>query len=249
MKPEAVICFRWEPQRGYRSTFGPEAVNVLRAMVARHYPHPHRFICFTDDPKGLDPRVDARPIWQDFATIPSPHGGKNPSCYRRLRLFRADMADLLGTTRFVSLDLDCVITRDLTPLWDRPEDFVMWGDTNPLPGSHYNGSMVLMTAGARQHVWDTFDPMTSPQRAKAAGCFGSDQGWISYCLGPGEARWTKADGVYSFRNHLRDRTTSLPDNARIVFFHGSTDPWTPGLRHQYPWVGQHWMSEAAVCAS
>jgi hypothetical protein len=128
MRPDAVTCFKWKPAPGYRSMFGPEAVNTLRAMVARHFPHPHRFICFTDDTTGLDPRVEAVPIWNDFADVPSPHGGKNPSCYRRLRLFRSDMADIVGP-RFVSLDLDCVVAGDLTPLWDRPEDFVMWGDT------------------------------------------------------------------------------------------------------------------------
>jgi hypothetical protein len=106
--------------------------------------------------------------------------------------------------------------------------------------------MVLMTAGARKQVWDRFDPETSPRKAKAAGCWGSDQGWISYCLGPGEARWGKADGVYSFRNHLKSATRQLPGNARVVFFHGSTDPWTPGLSAQYPWVAQHWVGDAGV---
>lgn len=249
MRPTAVCCFRWTPVAGYRSTFGPEAVNVLRAMVARHFPHPHRFICFTDDTRGLDPRVEALPIWQDFADLPSPHGGKNPSCYRRLRLFHPAMADVIGP-RFVSLDLDCVITGDLTPIWDRPEDFVMWGDTNPMPGSHYNGSLILMTAGCRRQVWDRFDPATSPAMAKRAGCWGSDQGWISYCLGPGEARWATRDGVYSFRNHLRGTRRTLPDNARIVFFHGSTDPWTKGVAADYPWVAQHWVREqGAACVA
>lgn len=238
----SVICFRWAPPKGYRSEFGPAAVNTLRAMVARHYARPHRFLCFTDDTTGLDPRVEALPIWDDFAALPSPHGNKNPSCYRRLRMFRPDMAAIAGE-RFVSLDLDCVVTGDLTPVWDRPEDFVMWGDTNPQPGSHYNGSMVLQTAGARRQVWDRFDPATSPRLAKAAGCWGSDQGWISYCLGPGEKRWTKDDGVFSFRNHLKRVTHQLPPTARIVFFHGSDDPWHGAVQQSYPWVAKHWVGE------
>lgn len=221
----SVVTYKWTPAAGYRSTFGPETVNVLRRMVARHYPHPHRFICVTDDPKGIGADVEIVPLWNDFADLPSPHGGKNPSCYRRLRAFSPDIAHVYGE-RFVSLDLDCVITADLSPLWNRPEPFVAWGDTNPLPGSHYNGSMLLMTAGARRQVWDDFDPRTSPQKALAARCFGSDQGWISYCLGKGEARWTKADGVYSYRNDLQG-LGELPGNARIVIFHGSIDPWHP----------------------
>lgn len=244
MKPETILTWKWKPFDGYRSSYGPETVNTLRSMVARHYPHPHRFVCVTDDPRGLDPRVEAIPLWNDFANVPNPHdiiGGlrrpKNPSCYRRLRMFHPEIATVFGK-RFVSMDLDSVITGDLTPLWDRPEDIVFWGDTNPR--THYNGSMVLMTAGARPQVWTDFDPKVSPQKSKAAGCFGSDQGWISYRLGPGEAKWSKADGVYSFRNDIIPKRLPLPGNAKVVFFHGRYDPWAHVVQQQYVWVREHY---------
>ncbi len=32
-----VLCWKWQPHKGYRSTFAPETVNVLRNMVARHF--------------------------------------------------------------------------------------------------------------------------------------------------------------------------------------------------------------------
>jgi len=175
------------------------------------------------------------PLWNDFADLPSPHGGKNPSCDRRLRLFHPDASQWFGE-RFVSLDLDAVITGDLSPVWNRPDAFVMWGDTNRT--THYNGSMVLMTAGARRQVWDDFNPTTSPAEAKAAGQFGSDQAWISYRLGPGEATWSTVDGVYSYRMHLQQRQ-ELPPYARIVFFHGQVDPWSPAAQSK-SWVRQHY---------
>lgn len=249
MKPESVVCWRWKPAVTHadaaRFSFGPETVNTLRRMVARHYQHPHRFICVTDDTAGLDPEVVVVKPWNDFADLPSPHDlgfgrrvvHKNPSCYRRLRMYRADIEQVFGP-RFVSLDLDTVITSDVTALWDRPEDIVFWGDTNR--HTHYNGSMVLMRAGARPQVWERFDPRTSPQQAKRAGCFGSDQGWISYCLGPGEAKWGRADGVYSFRNDIQPRRTPLPGNAKVVFFHGRHNPWHRDVQQQYPWVKEHW---------
>ncbi len=238
---ESVVCWRWQPQKGYRSTYLPGTVNTLAAMVRRHYPHPLRVICVTDDPGGIDPSVEIVPLWNDFADLPSPHGGKNPSCYRRLRMFHPDIAQVFGA-RFVSIDLDTVIVGDLEPLWNRHEDFVAWGDTNPQPGSHYNGSMMLMTAGARPHVWSDFDPATSPELAKRAQCFGSDQGWISYRLGQGEARWTTSDGVYSYRNHLRREGGRLPVDARIVFWHGTQDPW--GIEGQgLDWVRRHYVSD------
>ena len=241
----SVVCWRWLPRRGYRSTFPPSTVNVLRAMVSRHYPHPHRFICVTDDPDGIDPDVEILPDWHDFDGVLSPHGQKHPSCYRRLRMFHPDAAQWFGE-RFVSLDLDIVITGDLTPLFSRTEPIIMWGDTNPQPGSHYNGSLVMLSAGARPQVWTDFDPHVSPRKTIAARCFGSDQGWISYRLGPGEAKWSIKDGVYSFRNHLKEHR-QLPENARVVVFHGATDPWTPYARN-WPWVRQHYRINSTVAA-
>jgi hypothetical protein len=227
-----VVTWLWKPAPGYRSQFRAEHVNVLRSMVARHYQAPHDFACVTDMPHGLHPGVRVVPAWNDFAGVPSPHGGRNPSCYRRLRAFAPDVAAQLGA-RFVSLDLDTVVTGDLGPVWDRPEDFVIWGETNPR--SYYNGSMWLLTAGARAQVWQRFNPRTSPGEALAAGKFGSDQGWLSHCLGPGEATWTVRDGVYSFGVHLQPKAGALPADARIVMFHGSTDPWSPGAQ-KLDWV-------------
>lgn len=231
-----VVCFKWRPATGYRSHFGADAVNTLRRMVARHYQRPHRFVCVTDDAAGLDIAVDVVPLWDEFAAIPSPHGGHNPSCYRRLRMFAADAGAVFGP-RFVCVDLDTVITGDVAPLWDRPEDFVIWGETDPR--SWYNGSMFLLTAGARRQVYERFDPRRSPHQAKAAGRFGSDQGWISHVLGPGEARWTRSDGVYSYRVHLKPNASQLPPGARMVMFHGQIDPWSAPAR-ALPWVREYY---------
>lgn len=239
MTVKSVVTWKWQPRPGYRSSYGPDTVNTLFRMVRRHYSD-FRPICVTDDPAGLDPDITVIPDWKDFADIPSPHGGNNPSCYRRLRMFHPDIAAHFGET-FVAIDQDVVITGDLRPLWDRPEDIVLWGDTNPQPGSHYNGSMIRLRAGARAKVWTEFDPSTSPMRAKSAGCYGSDQGWISYCLGPKEAKWSRADGVYSFRNDIAPQDVRiLPDNARMVVFHGSHDPWGAFAQTNCPWVRHHY---------
>ena len=234
----SVVTWKWKPAAGYRSKFGPENVNTLAAMVARYYRKPHRFICVTDEPAGIDSRIEVVPLWEQFSELKNPSGPANPSCYRRLRMFSKDAEDFFGP-RFVSLDLDCVIAGDLSPLWDRPEDFVAWSDTNPR--THYNGSMMLLKAGTRTPIWDEFDPRTSPNAAKRAGHFGSDQAWISYRLGSGEATWGTRDGVYSYRNHLRG-ANSLPANARVVMFHGQIDPWSPQAQ-RLPWVRKFYRGE------
>lgn len=253
MTPFSVVCFKWKPFKGYRTHFRSEHVNTLRRMVQRHYPDRHRFICVTDDEEGLDQEVEVVPLWDDFSDLASPHDDpnrrKNPSCYRRLKAYRPEISEIFGE-RFVMVDLDCIITGDLRPLWNRPEDFVIYGDTNPQPGSYYNGSMVLMTAGSRRQVWERFDPKTSPQESLKAKCWGSDQGFVSYCLGPkpnglalyhkeGERKWTREDGVYSWRNHMQGNRRALPENAKMVVFHGEEKPWSQDLK-DVVWIQRHY---------
>lgn len=231
-----VVCFKWRAAPQYRSKFTSEHVNVLQRMVARHLKLPHRFLCVTDDPAGLE----CKPIrlWPE----PQVHGipPERPNCYRRLRLFAADAEKIVGGDRILSIDLDTVICDDITPLVDRPEPFVIWGDT--ARGTPYNGSMWLLTAGARRQVWDCFDPIASPRAGKRMGYIGSDQAWIGACLGTGEPKWTARDGVYSFRNQIQPPKGkgTLPDGARIVFFHGAHDPWGADVQAKYPWVKEHW---------
>lgn len=205
----------------------------MARMVKKHYRREAQVICVTDDPRGIDLDIRVIPDDKDFAHVPSPHGGMSPTCYRRLRMFRPDIAKWFGH-RFVSIDLDVVLTGDVTPLWDRYEDITLYRD--PLYPKQYNGSMICMNAGARPAVWTLFDPERSPRTAQALGYRGSDQGWISACL-PNEIALGPSDGIYSYRKDI-EPTGKLPDKARIVVFHGRTDPWADGQK--LPWVREHW---------
>lgn len=236
-----VVCWKWKPIEGYRSEFGAMQVNRFASMVKRHYHKPYELVCITDDARGIDPDVrivDIAGVEGGLGKIPSPHGGVNPSCYRRLPMYSDRAREFIGE-RFVSVDLDVVIVADVTPVWDRPEeDFMIWGET--LRRTPYNGSMQMMKAGARRQVYDDFDPETSPREARRAGLDGSDQAWISYKLGPLEKRWTMADGVYSFRLHVKTNAGRIPKGARIIFFEGQLDPWMNTTRKMCPWITDHW---------
>ena len=231
------VCWKWKPPPGYRSVFGPGTVNTLHSMIQRHYRGEFELVCVTDDAAGIRPEVRCIDLWKDFSNVPSPHGRAYPSCYRRLRMFGPEAAKLFGD-RFVSIDLDVVICRDITDLFDTDVDFRMYGDT--AKGTPYNGSLIQLKAGARPQVWQKFDPRYSPQLGLAKRYIGSDQAWIAVCLGPNEKKFTAADGVFSYRNEIAPRGGSLPPSAKIVIFHGNVDPWTPAMQAKHAWIREHY---------
>ena len=235
-----IITFKWA-KKGYRSTFLPVHVNTLRNMVARNYAEPFRFICVTDDPTGLDEGIEHIPLWDDYASIPNPSWPQGPSCYRRLKIHSPWFADIIGRgNRFICLDLDIVITGDLTPIFHRTEPFLMWET-----GNHsitHCASMVMATAGETEDIWNSFDPNTSPRVAtQGAPMKGSDQSWLYYCRRKQLAGWGAKDGVFSYRDHcVKQYQSKLPKAARMVIFHGKPDPWDYTTLQASPWVHDHY---------
>lgn len=60
MSPEPatklILCMKWG------SKYGPEYVNRLQRMVARHITPPFQLVCLTDDSRGIDPAVRTLPL-------------------------------------------------------------------------------------------------------------------------------------------------------------------------------------------
>lgn len=235
-----IVSWLWKPHREYRSQFGPEHVNTLFRMVQRNYNHPHRFSVITDQPDAAyENGVRVIPLWGDHKDTQSVYGVGSPNCHRRLKAFAAEMTNIIGK-RFVSVDLDAVILDDMAPVWHRKEDFIIWGDD--ARRTPYNGSMWMMNAGARKHVWDRFseNPQLVIERANRNGFYGSDQAVLCYILGANETRWTARDGVFSYRMHVKNNGGKKPEGARIVFFEGHYDPWNPITQQQCPWIAEHY---------
>lgn len=254
-----VVCWKWNNQgpKRRRVKYTAKHVNIFANMVRRNLSMPHEIVCITDDPEGIDPSIRIVPIWDDGLLAKG-------ACYVRLKAFSREMKDIIGH-RFVSIDLDCVITGPLDPLFDHDYDFVMWRNVGR--GCRYCGSMFLMDAGARSEVWERFDPgdlvndsgrvdnshpggrWVHPESIKAGNIIGSDQAWISSVLGDSELMWTAADGVLSYkadcgggrRPKLKPRQQKpLPDHAKIVFFHGVEDPSQPEIQKRTPWIEGYW---------
>lgn len=238
LEPITFVCWRWQPTPNYRSKFPPETISTLKSMLGRHYHGPHELICITDRPAEVPQGIRAIQLWDDFKNVPSPHGRGYPSCYKRLKLFSKLGAELIRTPRFCSIDLDVVVISDITSLFTHTLDFKMYGDT--ARGTPYNGSLIYSRVGAHPELWSEFDPLVAPRLSLAKRYIGSDQGWIAVCLGPDKPKFTKKEGVYSFRNEVLPRGGALPPDARLVVFHGQPDPWEKHTQVRYPWVAKHY---------
>jgi len=227
-------CFKWrgpDPER----FFLPLHVNTLYRMLAANYRNPFRFVCITDDGEGLLPEIETLPL-PDMVDIPAPNGDRFPSCYRRLWLWSAEAAQVLPG-QVVCMDIDLVITGDVTELFTRSEDCVMWADPDH-KSIKYSGGLWLIRTGTRTHVWDDFDPIESPKLTRAAGLLGSDQAWLSYCL-DGEAVWTRKDGIYRTRNLTPDCEPLL-----IQTPNNKSKPWMQAFMVRYRPYADIWWSYA-----
>lgn len=220
-----VLTWLWSQPDG-RSRYTAQHVNIWAAMVRRNLTMPHTIACVTDMPEGIDRHVEIIEPPRDFEDWRIPTWGKDkPQCLRRIAMFAPDAAKTFGE-RFVCMDLDVVIHGALDPMFETDATFKIAVGTGR--GRPYNGSMMLITAGARPQVYERF----TPEAAAEAGqrFIGSDQAWISHCL-PGEATWGQPDGLEYWTSWRRN-----PKRSRLTFFPGAMKPWEvqdPFMRSHY----------------
>ncbi len=223
-----VVLWKWRDQRKRHILFdySAEAVNRKVVELQRYLSIPHDVVCITDDGRGLSSAIRVVPLW--------PEGRELGGCWCRLKAFAPEMRELIGP-RFVWIDLDSIVVGPLDPLFERAEPAVFYR-SDSVVGTPYNGSMVMMDAGARAEVWTSFDPARSPALARAAGYKGTDQSWIAHVLGGAEPVWTRVDGVLHF---TLDCALDLPLDSRIVFFPGVYKPHMALVRQQAPWIARY----------
>lgn len=230
-----ILTWFWK-QDGGRATYEPLHVNIWADSVRRNLSIPHRIACVTDLTEGLDPSIVIIPPPREFEDwrIPSWNEAR-PQCLRRISMFKPDAAEIFGE-RFVCMDLDCVVSGPLDPLFDTDANFKIYRGT--VPGRLYNGSMMLIRAGSRPQVYNTF----SIEGATEAGAkhIGSDQAWIAHCLGAGEATWGPEDGV----NWWGATNRTDKEQSRVVFFPGTIKPWDIIAEGKDRWVPAHYRRSA-----
>lgn len=234
-----VLCIKWGRK------YGADYVNRLVAMVRRHLSLPHRFVCLTDDPSGVDAAIQ---------TFPLPSSDLEFS-WTKLWLFSPDLAPPGSTLLY--LDLDVVITDGLDALlvYRRDLDFISVLDWNRWWNPQFNSSVMRFVAGAHADLYEHFlravadgvlvkkrewdDCLQSRDKVvfwRGLRRYGSDQEWISKQLrrkGRLRERSYPAPWILSYKRHCRQ---CLPEGVKVIVFHGEPKPHEVPDEH----IVSHW---------
>jgi hypothetical protein len=214
--------------------FGPHYVNRLHSMVARHLARPHRFVCLTDDPTGLNAGIEARPL----PAMRVPEGRDRG--WRKLATFGAPLFDLEGPVLF--LDLDVVIVDAIDCFFEHPGEFCIIKDWAQPWRKTGNSSVYRFEANAHPEVLARF--LADVERARRQ--VRNEQEYLTRAM---DARgvlsyWPRA-WCASFRyGCLPMFPLSLfvkpkkPPQAKIIVFHGVPKPQEAVARAS--WIAEHW---------
>ena len=240
-----VVCMKWG------TLYGPHYVNRLAAMVRRNLARPHRFLCFTDDPAGLDPGVETAPMPPIEL---APEHAMKP--WRKIGLFNPTLADLTGPALF--LDLDLVVVGPLDPFFDyEPGAFCIIHNWTHPERKVGNSSVYRFEVGADSYVLDRF--RTQPHQ-RWIDTYRNSQTFLSNSVNAME--WWPAEWCVSFKKHCLPRwprrwiePAAIPEGARVVVFHGTPNPddalagrwpednpWKRPFKRlrPVPWIAEHW---------
>ena len=235
-----ILCMKWGTK------YGPEYVNRLYGMVARHLRGPFRFVCLTDRSEGIRPEVQCLPIPELKLPAGIPERG-----WTKLTTFEADLHGLQGTALF--LDLDVVIVDDITPFFEVPGAILIIHDWKRPWRITGNSSVYRFQLGAHADVLAKFRREHEAIRAK----FRNEQAYLSDEVHQqGKLKYWDTAWCASYKYHCIPTWPSnywkpphIPAGARILIFHGVMNPpdalagrSNGNWRKAKPaaWIADHW---------
>lgn len=203
--------------------FAPDHVFRLRAMVFRHLPIPHRFVCFTDRPGEL-PGIETRDV---------SHLGLD-GWFTKMALFSPEFR---GPGRTIYLDLDTVVVGDLSPLARVDAPFGICGNFTRAGGNRtwpcrYGSCAMTFGEGFGDRVWRDFqaDRESLMARFQTYG----DQRVVEELVP--DAAILQERLPPGFFLHYRNLSRSRPAAARVVVFGGRNTP----DNCEIDWLREEW---------
>ena len=211
-----VVCVKWG------TGYGPEYVNRLYGMVARHVTPPFRLVCLTDDRTGIRPEVECF----DLPELGCPHPERTMGKWRKQVLWGDTLPGLEGVALFV--DLDSVIVDSIDPYFEIGSDddvYVARNWARPLQRLGQT-SVFRFKVGAHAHILRDF--RADPQGI--ADHYRFEQHYVTAAVRAGVKFWPEA-WTRHFRLHCLPKfplryfvAARLPAGSRIVTFPGGPNP-------------------------
>jgi hypothetical protein len=213
-----VVCMKWGTK------YSPEYVNILYRMTRRNLTLPFRFICLTDDPRGIEEGVETMLI-PEFEE-PAPEYYKSCQAWRKLSLFDDPLFDIEGKILF--LDLDVVIVDNIDCFFSYSEKLAIienWSQPDRLIGQ---ASAFCFAKGKYKHLLEKY----RIAQEEVVQNYRTEQVYITRELGKGNFDYFPAEWCRSFKFHclpgglLNSFITParIPKGAKIIVFHGNPNP-------------------------
>ena len=236
-----IICMKWG------NKYGPNYVNKLYNMVSKNLNKDFRFICFTEDGKGVQNNIEICPLPPIKMPKNKPERG-----WRKLSILQKDLNGLNGTCLF--LDLDIVIVDTIDPLFEMSGDFFIAFDRLKKNSSIGNSSVFRFEAGEHHDIYENF----SNESSKILSIFRNEQAYLSKMIvKKGIFQYWPESWCPSFYfncvpNFALNYVLSqkIPEGAKIILFHGLPEPTEAaegksGKWYRYikksPWINDHWL--------
>ena len=234
-----ILCMKWGTK------YSADYVNRLYSMVARNMHRPFRFVCLTEDNVGLGENVDSFPLPALSVNLGGPERGWN-----KLAVFAEKLYDLKGLV--LCLDLDLIITGPLDDLFDYPGEVIIIRDWIKKDGTG-NSSVYRFEIGAHPEILAQFESSFEVIKNRHR----NEQEYLSSVLMSKNALVYWPDTwCRSFKRHcikplsfFTAEETEIPQDARIIVFHGKPDPheaiigrsgkWYRRFRPA-TWIAEHW---------
>ena len=228
-----IVCFKWGPK------FTAEYVNNLYSAIQRNTTIEHRFICYTDDPEGVEcetrPFLIDLPVWWYIIGLTNPEHEHND--------------------QLVYMDLDTIITGSIDHILTLDKPFATISDFGWTSG--LQTAYIMWNKSVRDAVWKHFTTKYKPADYPKLDCdytkWGGTNQFLEECMGvvrinknPKPAIQdappvVRLQDVYpgecvSYKAQSLQNTQQLNDNIKMVFFHGKPQP------HEVDnaWLKEHW---------
>jgi hypothetical protein len=217
-----VVCLK------HGNKYDAEYVNVLYNMVQRNLTIEHEFVCFTEDPIGINPNIRIEPL----PIIPDATG------WWYKPLFFNPKLQLQGTILY--LDLDVIVFNNIDNLFTyKPGTFCIIKDFNRSlrhDWKKYNSSVFRLDIGDHPQVYENFLQDTLRHMRRLHG----DQDWMFEQIRRDFSYWPN-EWIQSYKWEMRRRPAMVRDGngnrnfatagsptvlpeTNIAVFHGQPNP-------------------------